>query len=357
MLQFDGRCPAGAGSRHNSFVLRLPATDIALINRPAAIRVGLVIGVLVAFCLLIDNRFLALPLAFGALASGLSEAGEEFGRRWRTMLWTTLWLMTSVAVAGVLSDHLVIGLVGTAIVGLIAGYSGTAGPRAGIGGLLALVVFTVFLGIPDTPLGAIDNALAVGLGGVIQAIVTVAVGIATHPRELGLTVQKVPPLWRQIKPHFIWNDRFTRHALRLSVTVTLATVISHLGDLPDTYWLPMTVAWMTKPDHDGTTTRILQRILGTLIGLLLMAFLFDVLHVHSHWTPVITMLAAALTVAYMNANYAVAVVGVTSFVVPLLIMSGQPSGETLLLRLCATVLAGVLTWASLFLWPLKAAKV
>ena len=337
-------------------MLRLPGTDVSLINRPAAIRVGLVIGALVAFSIHVDNRFLALPLAFGALSSGLSEAGEEFGRRWRTMLWTTLWLMISVGVAGMLSNILWLGIIATAVVALIAGYSGTAGPRAGIGGLLALVVFTVFLGIPDTPLGSIENALAIGLGGLIQATVTIIVGIAKHPRELGIVVQKVPPLWPQIRPHFIWNDRFTRHALRLSVTVTLATIISNIGSLPDEYWLPMTVAWMTKPDHDGTTTRIAQRIVGTSIGLLLIAFLVEVVHLRGQWISIICLLAAALCVAYMNANYAIAVIGVTSLVVPLLILSGQPSGETLWLRLGATVLAGAMAWASLFLWPLKAAR-
>ena len=337
-------------------MLRLPGTDVTKINRPAAIRVGLVIGALVAFSIHLDNPTLALPLAFGALASGLSEAGEEFGRRWRTMLWTTLWLMLSVGIAGALSDTLWLGIIATGVVALIAGYSGTAGPRAAIGGLLALVQFTVFLGIPDTPHGAIQNALAFGLGGLIQASVTIIAGVASHPRELGIAVQKEPPLWSKIKPHLIWNDRFTRHALRLSVTITLATVISNIGSLPDQYWLPMTVAWMTRPDHDGTTTRIAQRIIGTIIGLLLIAFLIEILHAHGQWISIICMLAAALCVAYMNANYAIAVVGVTSLIVPLLVLSGQPSGEVLELRLIATVLAGIMAWASLFLWPLKPAE-
>ncbi|MDO9484531.1 MAG: FUSC family protein [Actinomycetota bacterium] len=337
-------------------MLHLPGTDISKINVPAAIRVGLVIGALVAFSIHVDNPYLALPMGFGALASGLSEAGEEFGRRWRTMLWTTLWLMLSCLIAGLLSDILWAGIIGTAVVALITGYSGTAGPRAGIGGLLSLVVFIVFFGIPDTPLEAVENALAVGLGGLIQALVTIIVGIAAHPRELGLAVQKVPSIWVQMRPHFVWNDRFTRHAFRLSVTVTMATVISNIGSLPDQYWLPMTVAWMTKPDHDGTTTRIAQRIVGTIVGLLIIGFLFNILHLHGIWTAITCMLASALCVAYMNANYAIAVVGVTSFVVPLLFLSGQPSGETLLLRLCATVLAGVMAWASLFLWPLKEVK-
>ncbi|MDO8732005.1 MAG: FUSC family protein [Actinomycetota bacterium] len=338
-------------------MLHLPGTDAAFVNRPAAIRVGLVIGSLVAFSIHIGNPFLALPLAFGALASGLSEAGEEFGRRWRTMLWMTLWQMVSVGIAGLLSDILWLGIIATAAVALIAGYSGTAGPRAGIGGLLALVVFTVFLGIPDTPLGAVENALAVGLGGLIQALVTIIVGIANHPRELGLVVKRLPPLWPQIRPHFIWNDRFTRHALRLSLTVTVATMISNIGSLPDQYWLPMTVAWVTKPDYEGTTTRILQRIVGTLIGLLLIAFLVEIVHAHGQWISLICLFAAGLCVAYMNANYAIAVVGVTALIVALLILSGQPSGETVLLRMGATLVAGAMAWASLYLWPLKTAKV
>ena len=104
-------------------MLHLPGTDLSLINRAAGIRVGLVIAVLVASCIHIDNPFLALPLAFGALASGLSEAGEEFGRRWRTMLWTTLWLMFTCAIAGLLSDTLWLGVVFTGLVSLVVGYS------------------------------------------------------------------------------------------------------------------------------------------------------------------------------------------------------------------------------------------
>jgi len=37
------------------------------------------------------------------------------------------------------------------------------------------------------------------------------------------------------------------------------------------YWIPMTVAWISKPDSTGTRVRVAQRVGGTALAVLVMA--------------------------------------------------------------------------------------
>ncbi|MFA7324966.1 MAG: hypothetical protein WC005_11495, partial [Candidatus Nanopelagicales bacterium] len=104
----------------------------AAVNLRGGLRVAIITGLLVAVCVATDHGALALPLASGSLFTGVAEAGEKSGHRWRTMLWATFWLTLSAFIGGVLTSSFWAGLLATAVVAAIAGVSGSAGPRAGL---------------------------------------------------------------------------------------------------------------------------------------------------------------------------------------------------------------------------------
>jgi hypothetical protein len=57
-----------------------------------------------------------------------------------------------------------------------------------------------------------------------------------------------------------------RFALLLSVAVVAATIIAHALDGPRGYWLPMTVAFVFRPDLGPVMRRAISRVIGTLAG-------------------------------------------------------------------------------------------
>ena len=69
-----------------------------------------------------------------------------------------------------------------------------------------------------------------------------------------------------------------RHALRLAALVALGDIVGRSVSWRRTYWLPMTIVLVLKPEFTTTFTRGLLRIVGTIVGLLLATGLFHVFH-------------------------------------------------------------------------------
>ena len=65
-----------------------------------------------------------------------------------------------------------------------------------------------------------------------------------------------------------------RHAIRLAVCVALAAAVGRAVSWHRTYWLPMTVAIVLKPDFTATFSRGVLRVTGTLTGLAFATLLF-----------------------------------------------------------------------------------
>jgi len=61
------------------------------------------------------------------------------------------------------------------------------------------------------------------------------------------------------------TDRI-RFAVILSIAVIIATVVTHILDGPRGYWLPMSVAFIFRPDLGPVVKRALNRTAGTLAG-------------------------------------------------------------------------------------------
>lgn len=337
-------------SHLRTFLLGTTHVDRSRVLVAGAIRTTVLLLITVSVAIYAGNPTAGIPLTIGILFVALAEAGEEVGRRWRTMLWTNLWLMAATFAAGLVSDAAMAVVIGSALVAFAGGLAGAAGPRAAVGGVLALVVFVVFAGAPGLPVVALDNALLMGLGGLIITVVTVLPRIIRDPAIIRVAVSPVPPLWPRIREHLASRDIFLRHAVRLAIAITLATVISESVSYPHDYWLPMTVAWVTKPDVNGTVTRVAARIVGTVIGLGVSAILLLALGVSGYTAAVVVAIAGGIAVALVWANYAVGVAGVTVLVVVMFSFDGDPIPEDLMLRLVSTLLAGVIAIAASYIW-------
>jgi uncharacterized membrane protein YccC len=130
-----------------------------------------------------------------------------------------------------------------------------------------------------------------------------------------------PGVGQRLRQHLVLTDGVFEHAMRLSVAFGVATLVAVAVAAEHSYWLPMTVAWVTKPDLAGTVNRVAMRVVGTIAGLLIFGGIATVT-TNPYVLAIVAALAAYLLVAYIWANYPIAVVGVTVFVIALMQLSG-----------------------------------
>ncbi len=142
-----------------------------------------------------------------------------------------------------------------------------------------------------------------------------------------------------------------RHALRLAACIAVGDSIGRMVDLQRSYWLPMTIAIVLKPDFTATFSRGVLRFLGTLIGLLAATGLFHFLHT-SAAGDVVLIIPVMFLMRYVGpANYGVLVTFVTGIVVLLVAITGVPPLEVIWARGINTTGGGVLALLAYSLWP------
>lgn len=334
-------------AKARSRIATLLAFDFSLADWPDAVRGTLVTSAVTVMPVIAGDLEKAIPLSIGAAFIAISESGQPFTQRWRTMLWTTAGLMLAVALGASLSNFTLLAIATTFVVALTCGAMGFLGRRAAVGGLLALVLFTIYVGVPVPLDDAFTSAALVGLGGLLQVIASVSMGLLRCKHRLPQPDREpLPPLsdlWRG-------DHTFLSHGINLAITMAIATAISESLSIPHPYWLPMSVAWMSKPDHDGTVVRVLHRLVGTVAGLLIAFLVVTLIHPAGGGFLPLALVGVALAIAFIWANYAVAVTGVTIWVVSLFAMVGDPVTSTMDSRLLATGAAAVLvllaTWVS-----------
>ncbi len=164
-------------------------------------------------------------------------------------------------------------------------------------------------------------------------------------RRLSAPIEPVSNLLHRRDPGSV----FTRHAIRVSGLFVLATAIAQLDPLNHSYWIPLTVAWITKPDFAGTTLRVVERVLGTVIGVVASTLLISL--IGSSIPLELAMFAAGsmITVLFIVANYTLCTVGVTIWLMAVLDMGAAPTGG----RVVQTFAAGLLVIGASRLWPTR----
>ena len=312
---------------------------------------GVLALVLTAACIAVGSEPSALPLVIGASFTGILNLTGTPDVRIRAMAWTVPWLAGATLLGGLVSTWRWYDLMIVAVVGLVGGYAGALGSRGMLIGVLSMVVYTVFAGVDVAPGDALRTAALMALGSVLHLLVSAIPLIIKDRTALQHRVERPEP-WRvRLDPRRRTDDLFLHHAIRLSVAMIIGTAISDAVAWPHPYWIPMTIVWMSKPDAQGTVTRVVERILGTALGVAVAAVLIDGISDGDVAIALYTGAGVFVLLAFLFANYPIAVVGVTVMVITLLSLPGRTVVDTLDYRLLATVVAGVVTLAvALTLW-------
>jgi len=94
-----------------------------------------------------------------------------------------------------------------------------------------------------------------------------------------------------------------RHALRVAVTVSVVNEVTTLLGLPFGYWATMAVVVVMQPEAAATLPRMLERIVGSILGGLAAALVATLLP-SPLWLSLVVFPVAAATIALRGVNYA-----------------------------------------------------
>lgn len=195
---------------------------------------------------------------------------------------------------------------------------------------------------PDPRLAALAGSIAEPLADAVASL--------DGPWPIGRRARiEHPPLPRaailpRLRAHLSLSGPIAEHAIRLTIAFGGATLASVIVGVSHAYWVPLTVAWVAKPDLSSTVSRVTMRIIGTILGLITVSVLL--LAVHGLPDARIVLVVAvgatgALALAYLSANYPLAVLGITSFVLLVEYLSGDDARYDVVARLVATVIGGL----------------
>ena len=142
-----------------------------------------------------------------------------------------------------------------------------------------------------------------------------------------------------------------RHAVRLSVCVAVGDAIGRSISWQRSYWLPMTIAVVLKPDFTTTISRGILRLFGTFTGLAV-ATLLSLTLPHSAVPQLI--LVGVFTFALRRwgpANYGIFSAAIAGLIVFLISVTGVPAGEVVAERALNTGAGGLFALFAYVLWP------
>jgi uncharacterized membrane protein YccC len=142
-----------------------------------------------------------------------------------------------------------------------------------------------------------------------------------------------------------------RHALRLGVTLAVATGLYRAASLERGYWLSLTVLLVLKPEFQETFSRGVARVGGTLLGAAFATLITILLAPGPLALAVLVLLFVWLGYALFRASYAVFTVCITGYVVFLVSLAGVPELTAVTERSVDTILGGALALLVYALWP------
>lgn len=142
-----------------------------------------------------------------------------------------------------------------------------------------------------------------------------------------------------------------RHAVRLAACLAVGDTLGRCLDWRRSYWLPMTIAIVLKPDFTSTFSRGLLRLAGTFGGLAIATALFHALPLST--ATQIALIGASFYVArcFGPANYGIFVTAVSALVVLLVALSGVAPKQVIAARALNTAAGGALALLAYWLWP------
>ena len=142
-----------------------------------------------------------------------------------------------------------------------------------------------------------------------------------------------------------------RHAARLVAVVAVAELLAQHTPLPRGYWAVVAAATVLRPEFGATFTRGAERMLGTVLGVVLATLIVVGLDPSGWGIVLVVGLLATATYALFPASFAAGTALLTGVIVFLLHAVAPDSTTIALDRGLDTVIGGSLGLAAYAIWP------
>jgi uncharacterized membrane protein YccC len=313
-----------------------------------AIRNAIGVAIPLLAGVLADDLVAGAVAGGGALVVGFADVGDTRPHRAAAMIATGLLGAVSTFVGVLAADSELASLLVTGLWGVGTGLAVAGGPIVGTVALSATVALVVFAGNTTGSHAELELAAFTLAGGALQT----ALGLLV-PTRSGYPAHAHPltELRGAVAAAVSWAHPVGRHAVRLGLALAAATAVYRLLPVDRGYWIPLTVLFVMRPEAGRTRTRMLQRFLGTVLGLLAITLVVSLLEPGA---LVLALICAACMVpayAYLWIDYTRFTVGIAGAAVALAALVGLPEPIAALERLVDTLVGLAIIISLLALLP------
>ncbi|MCY1397741.1 Inner membrane protein YccS [compost metagenome] len=102
-----------------------------------------------------------------------------------------------------------------------------------------------------------------------------ALADASDSSLLDRSPRNLADVWSRLRQHLTPTSLLFRHALRLPLALSIGYGMVHLIHPSQGYWIMLTTLFVCQPNYGATRRKLVQRIIGTAIGLTVGWALFD----------------------------------------------------------------------------------
>ena len=172
-----------------------------------------------------------------------------------------------------------------------------------------------------------------------------------YTRDLMADQQRRQPLWEALKSYLSLKSPALRNAARISVMLSIASLMGSALHLPKPYWILMTVLLVTQNGYGATRVRILHRAAGTVAGLTIAGATLH-FHVPEGYTLLGMLFITLVSYLIIRKSYGWATVGFTItavYSIQILTLSGE---NFIVARLIDTLIGCLIAFGGMvWLWP------
>ncbi|MFC0309857.1 YccS family putative transporter [Gallibacterium trehalosifermentans] len=158
-------------------------------------------------------------------------------------------------------------------------------------------------------------------------------------------------IFRVIKNQCTFESQLFRHAVRLTIVVTVCCLIANNIPLERGYWILLTAVFVCQPNYTTTQTRLKQRIIGTILGVLV-GSLMPYFTTSLESKLGIVVIASTLFLFFRTNNYSFSTFFITIQVLISFNIIGVDIASATLPRAVDTIIGCVIAGLAVaYLWP------
>lgn len=160
-----------------------------------------------------------------------------------------------------------------------------------------------------------------------------------------------PTVFQILKNYCSLKSASLRNAARLGVMLAIASLLGSYLHLPKSYWILMTVMFVTQNGYGATRVRIVHRATGTIAGLCVAGVTLH-FHIPDSYTLLAMLAITLVSYLYIRRSYGWATIGFTVTTVYTLQLVALNGEQFIIPRLIDTLLGCFIAFGGMiWLWP------